>query len=430
MKKTGQMALISVSILFTVIESIFSDERFTEGIGDFFIATFIAWFVGWQYDKLKYDQLRRKRSEANYKQLIEMLPESVIIHRNNVILYVNKAAEAMLGARRKEELEGRSLLEFMDDGYRKQAAGHSQKVSQESIFLLNAVYRLTCLNLRTIFFEFSSLNIVFEGQDAILYIGKDITDKREQTQSLLQKSEKLAVVGQLAAGIAHEIRNPLTSIKGFIQIVQADIEHRDHKEFLGIVLGELERINAIVGEFLVLAKPNVVKFSRVHIKPLLDDVVSLISSQAIMDNVQITVACTDDIPDIICEENQLKQVFVNILKNAIEAMPDGGLIQVEIKKNSDKNVALSFIDQGVGIPEDRIPTLGEPFYTTKEKGTGLGLMTCLKIIENHKGSFNISSRVGEGTTIDIVLPAAAPNLLKRDKKAAWSLKEDSTLGSF
>jgi signal transduction histidine kinase len=111
-----------------------------------------------------------------------------------------------------------------------------------------------------------------------------------------------------------------------------------------------------------------------------------------------------NLPKISCEENQLKQVFLNLLKNAIEAMPAGGNIDVKVKAKEEGKISIQIIDQGIGIPKDRIPTLGEPFYTTKEKGTGLGLMTCYKIIESHNGQLTIDSEINEGTTIEIILP--------------------------
>ena len=160
----------------------------------------------------------------------------------------------------------------------------------------------------------------------------------------------------------------------------------------------------IVGEFLVLAKPTAVEFKDIEINYLIKDVVTLINTQAIMNNIQILVQYEPNVQAIVCEENQLKQVFINLLKNAIEAMPNGGIIEVKVKLQKEGNVSVYITDQGVGIPEHQIPKLGEPFYTTKEKGTGLGLMTSFKIIENHHGKINISSKINKGTTVEVILP--------------------------
>ncbi|WP_260472085.1 ATP-binding protein [Bacillus canaveralius] len=307
----------------------------------------------------------------------------------------------MAAAKNKEELIGRSIFDFLPREEDDLVKERIEQVYKEKKPLINFEHRVTRLDGKSIFFEESSLYILFEGKEAVLSIGKDITDRKEKTERLLEKSEKLALVGQMAAGIAHEIRNPLTSIKGFIQLFRSN---NSQEEYFEIVLAELERINLIVGEFLVLAKPTLINFQEKNLKNVIEDVVMLINTKSILNNVEICVEFGADIPNISCEENQLKQLFINILKNGIEAMPMGGTIDLIVKKKEDRKVSILFIDHGVGIPEERIPTLGEPFYTTKEKGTGLGLMTCYKIVETHHGELNITSKVNQGTTIEIILP--------------------------
>lgn len=229
----------------------------------------------------------------------------------------------------------------------------------------------------------------------------DITE-RKRTEELLRKSEKLSVVGQLAAGVAHEIRNPLTSLRGFTQLLKA--KNEEHGTFFDIMLTELDRINFIVNEFMVVAKPQVIYFEDKDIGLILRSVMMLLDTQAIMHNVQMVYELEAGLPLIRCDENQLKQVFINVLKNAIEAMPNGGEIKLEAGKGDSGAIRIRFIDQGKGIPEEHIPKLGEPFYTTKETGTGLGLMVSYKIIEAHRGVMNITSELNHGTTVEILLP--------------------------
>ncbi|WP_280166623.1 ATP-binding protein [Priestia aryabhattai] len=403
MKKNAQITLIIIAINFGLIEILFLDESFKKESIDLVIAVSIAWFIGRQYDKMKFYMKRTRESEDNYKQLIETLPESILIHNQNRILYVNKAGENMLGAQRKSEILGRSIHTFIySKDYQELATKRLKQLLEKSILSSNVEQKLLRLDGKVIFVEVSSRVIIFEGKEAILSTVKDVTDKRQEAEILLQKSEKLALIGQMAAGIAHEIRNPLTSIKGFIQLFKS--KYKSEEEHFNLVLSELERINLIVGEFLVLAKPTAREFKKREITSLLKDVVMLINAQAIMNNIQIFLECESDIPHVICEENQLKQVFVNILKNAIEAMPNGGIIDVKIKKKEKNRVSIYFIDQGLGIQEDRLLTLGEPFYTTKEKGTGLGLMVSYKIVESHGGELKISSKVNRGTTVEVILP--------------------------
>lgn len=241
------------------------------------------------------------------------------------------------------------------------------------------------------------------SKNKTVVVARNITE-RKRTDELLRRSEKLTIVGQLAAGVAHEIRNPLTSLKGFLQLLQKRMEGQDY--IFNLMLSELERINEIVSEFLVIAKPQVSHFERHNLAQIVRNVVSLLETQAILSNVQIETSfrSSEDIM-VNCDENQLKQVFINILKNAVEAMPKGGTVRVSVEMNGDERVRVRFADDGPGIPESCIPRLGEPFYTTKEKGTGLGLMVSFKIIEDHKGSIHIKSSVGAGTVFDILLPA-------------------------
>ncbi|MDR7078912.1 PAS domain S-box-containing protein [Neobacillus niacini] len=399
MNKSGQISLVLISVLFSTFQTIVEHDRFFTI--DFVIFTTIAWVVGWQYDRTRYYGKQARASEESYKQLIDSLPNAVIIHLDNKVIYVNKEAVTMIGAKQKEELIGTSFTNYLFPEYKDRLIERIKQVKKEKLPLNNIEYKLIRVDGSVFFFEGSSMYITFGGKEAILSIGKDITERKEQTEQLLQKSEKLALLGQMAAGIAHEIRNPLTSIKGFVQLFKTE-KHQD--EYYDIVLSELDRINNIVGEFLVLAKPTAAVFTEKDIKELIKDVVTLINTQSILNNVQIFVEFECDLPKISCEENQLKQVFINLLKNAIEAMPSGGSIDVKVKVKEEGKISIQIIDQGIGIPKERIPTLGEPFYTTKEKGTGLGLMTCYKIIESHNGLLTISSEINEGTTIEIILP--------------------------
>ncbi|AJO17270.1 Sporulation kinase E [Bacillus paralicheniformis] len=235
----------------------------------------------------------------------------------------------------------------------------------------------------------------------VMLISEDITNQK-RSEKMLMKSEMLSAVGQLAAGIAHEIRNPLTSLKGFLQLMIQSKKYQ--KDYAEVMMSEFIRLEAIINEFLVLAKTKSTTFDPVQVNSIVEDVCMVLESQAVLNNVRIEKQLSGDLPEILAVSNELKQVFLNILKNAIEAMEDAeGFITIRSYYEKD-SVFITFEDQGKGISKDVLEKLGEPFYTTKEKGTGLGLMVTFKIIENHGGSIHFESEEGKGTTVKLKLP--------------------------
>ncbi|PEZ02502.1 PAS domain-containing sensor histidine kinase [Bacillus sp. AFS018417] len=264
-------------------------------------------------------------------------------------------------------------------------------------------YRYKLDNENSVYLE--SRGIPFFGIDGecrhFFNITRDITEMK-QNEVLLMRTEKMSVIGELAASIAHEIRNPLTSIKGFIQFLQPEIS--GNPDFTEIMLSELERINFIVSELLVLAKPQ-----NLHVKPIILDniivnVVKFLESEANLKNIEMMKQLESTHVAINCEENQLKQVFINIIKNSLDAISSNGKISIQTRLLSDNQVLIRFSDNGCGISPELLARLGEPFYTTKEKGTGLGLLVSNKIIKDHHGSMNITSEINKGTIVDITLP--------------------------
>ncbi len=245
--------------------------------------------------------------------------------------------------------------------------------------------------------ELVGIPTTYLGKEAMQVIIRDITE-RKQAEALMLQSEKLTVAGQLAAGIAHEIRNPLTAIKGFFKLLEREMEEK--KEYFHIIESELSRIELILSELLLLAKPHQVYVHPVSVHSLLKDVTTLLETQAIMNNVWFDLKLKANSPTIKCDENQMKQVFINLIKNGIEAMPSGGTIYIDTEDSGDE-VVVTLRDEGTGISEDIIKRLGEPFFTTKTTGTGLGLMITFNIIKNHHGTVNVTSEVNEGTQIEV-----------------------------
>ncbi|MFE8702781.1 ATP-binding protein [Cytobacillus sp. FJAT-54145] len=238
------------------------------------------------------------------------------------------------------------------------------------------------------------------SRKALIVMGRDITERKLAEEKLL-RSEKLSVIGELAASVAHEIRNPLTSLKGFVQFMKPD--NRQNGMYYDIMLSELDRINHIVGELLLLAKPQEITFSKCDLSKTLKDVISLLEPQATMTNVQLEYTTSG--PCLVeCEVNQMKQLLINIIKNGIEASGEKGTVSINIKQKDHEKVLITVSDTGLGIPDEFLNRLGEPFYSSKERGTGLGLTVSFKIVQQHKGEIHFKKNEDCGTTVEIELP--------------------------
>jgi PAS domain S-box-containing protein len=352
-------------------------------------------------DNLTIEQDTLHESKYRYRRMVEISPEPIVVHSDGILIFLNIAALKLIGASNQEDMIGRSIFDFFHREHQEYIESRLLQVGNEDSHTEFMRHNLIRINGEIIETEISSVEVFnYMGRAVIQSVIRDITT-RKRKEEFLRKTDKLSAVGQLAAGVAHEIRNPLTALKGFTQLLK--LKHEDNIAYCEIMLTELERINFIVNEFMQLSRPQVANFKQHHLKVLIDNIISLLDAQAILNNVQIIIELEENIPSIYCDENQLKQVFINIMKNAIEAMPNGGNLIIQSKVQNNK-ILVRFKDQGCGISSEQIPKLGEPFFTTKEKGTGLGLMVSYNIIEVHKGTMFIESELGQGTTINIILP--------------------------
>ncbi|WAA08737.1 ATP-binding protein [Fervidibacillus albus] len=233
--------------------------------------------------------------------------------------------------------------------------------------------------------------------DGIVWIIKKSID---QEDSMLQ-SDKLSILGQLAAGIVHEIRNPLTSLKGFIQLMKSDKTY--NSEYLRIIETEMEQIDAITKELMIFAKPSDPKFQSCTLQSIFHSCMRLLEGQFFQKRIKIVTDMEDELIRIVCDEQRLRQVFLNLMKNALEAMDHPGKISITIKRKNNEGM-FAITDEGSGIPKEMIGKLGQPFLTTKRNGNGLGLMMCYKIVEEHNGRIEVESKEGKGTTFRVFLP--------------------------
>ncbi|MBP2239717.1 two-component system sporulation sensor kinase B [Cytobacillus eiseniae] len=219
----------------------------------------------------------------------------------------------------------------------------------------------------------------------------------------LQNADKLNAVSQLAASVAHEIRNPMTTIRGFLQILKEEENLSEKQEtFISISLEEIDRTQNIIGDFLSLARPNNNDCAMIHLTKTIEEVKNFMQAYAAICNVHIFTEIEKEL-FIKGNINECKQLFINLIKNGIEAMPTGGTIEIYSYK-TDHNVIIEINDNGVGLSPHQLKKLGQPYYSTKTKGTGLGLMICFDIIKRMNGEYQISSEENIGTSFKMHFP--------------------------
>lgn len=235
---------------------------------------------------------------------------------------------------------------------------------------------------------------------------KDVTNLRSLEEQV-QRSDRLAMIGQIAAGAAHEIRNPLTSIKGFMQVFKNTFMENGmtkEQQYADIMLTEIDRINELVSEFLLLSKRKDVNYQLLDVPSVLKDILPIIQGEALLHGVTVQYEALLNLPKIVADRELLKQVFLNICKNGIEAMGEGGTLSIfEKVDQEDRKIHIEIHDTGPGIPHFVIDKIFDPFFTTKSSGTGLGLSVCQRIIHDLGGAIRVSSK-GFGTTFTVSLP--------------------------
>jgi signal transduction histidine kinase len=242
-------------------------------------------------------------------------------------------------------------------------------------------------------------------QGAICLV-RDVTQVRMMEQQV-RRVEKMAAVGELAAGAAHEIRNPLTAIRGFIQLLQARTAAAGD-EYYRIIIGEIDRIDGIIRDLLLLARPAELVRVPMALTGLLDEVLMLGAADYKRQGVAVVKEYDPAAGLVAADPKMFRQLLLNLVINAMQAMPFGGLLKLAVRRVDEGHIALVVTDTGVGIAPEDLKRLFVPFFTTKEEGTGLGLALCYSIVQAHHGRIDVESRVGLGTTFAITLPLHQP----------------------
>lgn len=317
--------------------------------------------------------------------------------KDGSIIHSNAQANKSLSLDSDEAIISFNLKEFQQ----KKVSGiiDEESFKKLSPYLYIGDIKTLIIQLSKRYFEVVTVNDIAKGVD--LTVLRDVTEMVEMMEQL-NKQDTLKIVGQLAAGIAHEIRNPMTALKGFIQLLESSVKE-DHSMYFGVIMSELQRIETIMTEFLMLAKPKSSAYENVSLPCILKETADLMQAQATLYDIELIVHCKNADQTLYGDGNRLKQVFINLVKNAIEAISGGGIITLQYFTD-DKGQHIMVKDSGCGISEEHLTKLNEPFYTTKENGTGLGLVVSFKIVEEHGGKIEVTSKMGKGSVFHLIFP--------------------------
>lgn len=233
--------------------------------------------------------------------------------------------------------------------------------------------------------------------------------RQTKFERMQQEAQKLELIGTLAASTAHEIRNPLTGIKGLVQLLNEKYNHPEDEFYFDVINKEIGRINQIVSEFLILGKPTAQKIQTVDMREIIFDLNPLIRSEANLYCIEYELTLPEQELWVRVNTDQMKQVLLNLTKNAFEAMEEGGKLSLNVLKG-EENCYITIADTGSGITKEDLELIFKPFFTSKENGTGLGLVVCKRIIESFDGVIEVESEFGFGTVVNIILPLQPPCL--------------------
>jgi len=355
----------------------------------------------------------------DYEALVSGLPDALVgVDADIRVVLWNPAAEELLG-RSARRVIGRplkevfppdtSLVRHLTDTF---ATGESR--SESSAVIEGQDGRPVRVSIVTAPLAGRSGAI-----DSAVAVVRDIT-RLHQLESEVRRGETLAAAGQMAVGLAHEIRNPLSAIRGAVQLLQRELgDEARWGEYTDVLLKEVTRVNGIIEMLLDLSRPVTLRAVPLNVHQLLERVALLLEEMAAARQVSFVRRYDPSLPPIMADEDRLVQVFHNLMRNAIEAMPEGGKLtlvtrlsmnplfaKVDLGQGQRTMAEIQVVDEGAGIPAATREKLFTPFFTTKDRGLGLGLALCHRIVEEHKGAMQVTSEPGRGTAFSCFLPIA------------------------
>lgn len=364
--------------------------------------------------------LRLAREKGLLETLFHAVREGILVlDGQGHITYANRAAAQMLGFT-AESAVGQPIRRYLRD------------IEWDRLLVLDVEEwsRLVAREIeisypehRFLDFYVVPLSAVRAGEKGAVVLLRDVTRDREQ-QAQTVESERLNALRLLAAGVAHEIGNPLNSLNIHLQLIERDLaevpspQRENLRELVAISRREVHRLDGILTQFLRALRPSPPELVPCSVRDVLDETLDFLKHEIRDRDVLVEVEAPDHLPTLMLDPNQIKQAFFNLIRNATQAMPGGGLLKITLTE-MDKFVAISFKDSGLGIPPEELSRLFEPYHTTRPEGSGLGLMIVQRIVRDHGGQIEVHSEPQAGTTFTLLLPRSEQRirLLKAHRPA-------------
>lgn len=352
---------------------------------------------------------------ARERRLLETVFHTIregilVLGRNGVIQYANAAAHRLIGLR-DEDIGKATLFKLMPDLARTFQANLLSLASVEEAAVVMRELELTYPEARHVRLYLTPLSMPREADGPRQYavIITDITEQKTSTQEMLE-DERLSSIFMLAAGVAHEIGNPLNSINIHLQLMKRQLKRLGQEESIQKVTEsvevcrmEVERLDGILRHFLQAIRPQPPDLADVRLMELLEEVLQFQSREMENLGIRVEIHLDGEIPVVLADRNQVRQVFFNVIKNAMQAMTREGVLRVTARAD-DEDVYLYLADNGVGIDSEEISRVFQPYFTTKKQGHGLGMMVCQRIMRDHGGKIGIDSVKGSGTVVTLQFP--------------------------
>ncbi len=344
-------------------------------------------------------------SESKYRILVEEINDGYFVIQNEKIVFANQAFCDMHGYSIGEILKKHYTELIAPQSLRNVKIAYGKVVCGEHTEDILTYFRQhkNSIPLPT---ESKIKAIRYQGEYAVAGICRDITERIE-AERRIRESERLAHIGKLTTSLAHEIRNPLSSVKMNSQIILKNMEFQGYdKRRMEIIVNEISRLERILDEMLDFARPIKLNLQAVSIHKLIDSCLEVLDAKIWEKEIRVKKLYDGRLPDILADSEKMEQAIINILINSIEVLPEGGIIEIEtsLLRIERRTIKIEFMDNGPGIKPEELPYIFDPFFSNKKKGTGLGLSNVKKIIEAHGGKVSVANKKPRGTKVSLIIP--------------------------